>query len=223
MQKLDVRSRIKRPVPDKAILWPTARGYGDHPQQNTDSTKFPQLAAIKARKNSTPPEPLYEFVKAMGEAQDRIFVLDEYLFKEKENSLQIRLNQVLQWFPDSLQARDVRLLTASVNDSYTESDIKKQLERRATNINRVQAYPSGLQIEVRFTLTKYFPYIHDRFAIIDDELWHFGATVGGFHELVNAATRGWSVHDHGALTFFDTAWNGDSDMVRSFDKSRLQK
>ena len=32
---------------------------------------------------------------------------------------------------------------------------------------------------------------HDRFAVIDHELWHFGSTVGGAHPTFGAVTRGW--------------------------------
>ena len=34
--------------------------------------------------------------------------------------------------------------------------------------------------------------VHDRFAIVDDNLWHWGATVGGGHELLNVVTFGWT-------------------------------
>ena len=47
-----------------------------------------------------------------------------------------------------------------------------------------------MNIDIKFNLTTNFDHIHDRFAIIDDELWHFGATVGGFHSQVSAAQEG---------------------------------
>jgi hypothetical protein len=218
-QRFDVR--VKRPVPDKAIFWPTAIGYGDQPQLNADSTRFPGLTAIKARNSVRPAAPLAEFVKAAGEAQDRILILDEYLFKPPEGTFQIRVKQVLSWFSNSLRASDVRILTSSVIDFNVEYIIK-QFEERAAEINS-GIYSSGVKIQVRFTLKKNFPYIHDRFAIIDDELWHFGATVGGLHEHVNAATRGWVVDDHNGLAFFETAWTGDPDMGHSFSKPTRQR
>ena len=49
--------------------------------------------------------------------------------------------------------------------------------------------------------------VHDRFAIIDDELWHFGATVGGSHRSVTAYSRGWSAQATRAGEFFEEAWN----------------
>ncbi|MNP36873.1 hypothetical protein D3C76_1302900 [compost metagenome] len=70
-----------------------------------------------------------------------------------------------------------------------------------------------INIELLFSI-KGFDHIHDRFAIIDNELWHFGATVGGLHRDVNAASRGWDADIHGAKDFFNLAWQ------RSTIKSR---
>lgn len=57
-----------------------------------------------------------------------------------------------------------------------------------------------MTIEVSFNLSN-ANCIHDRFAIIDNELWHFGATVGGFHRDVNAVSRGWNADAHDAVQF----------------------
>lgn len=48
--------------------------------------------------------------------------------------------------------------------------------------------------------------LHDRFAIIDNELWHFGATVGGAHRSINAFSRGWDANEKGAITYFEQMW-----------------
>lgn len=49
--------------------------------------------------------------------------------------------------------------------------------------------------------------VHHRFAIVDDELWHFEATVGGSHRSLNAYSRGWDACMTRAGEFFDEAWN----------------
>lgn len=51
-----------------------------------------------------------------------------------------------------------------------------------------------------------FPHLHDRFAIVDGELWHFGATVGGGHPNLNAVSRGWDASARRALEFFEEVW-----------------
>jgi hypothetical protein len=48
--------------------------------------------------------------------------------------------------------------------------------------------------------------VHDRFAIVDSELWHFGATVGGAHRSINAYSRGWDATEARALDFFKEAY-----------------
>ena len=138
-------------------------------------------------------------------------MLDDYLFKpEKDRAPQARLDQVLSWLPIDLAANDVRLLTNSIGSAVDQANIDRQFSERAYAINSSNRYRSGrLVVEVRFTLGTKFPYVHDRFAIIDDELWHFGATVGGLHQDVNAATRGWDVDDNDALRFFEVAWEGE--------------
>ena len=37
--------------------------------------------------------------------------------------------------------------------------------------------------------------MHDRFAVIDDAIWHFGATIGGMHECINAFSGPWTDPD----------------------------
>ena len=205
---------IKRPYPDQRILWPTSRGYGD--DGGSDSGAFPTLTAIKARRAASPPEPLTAFVEAVRIAQDRILVLDDFLFKPKEGqSRQSRYEQILCWLPDGLVANDIRFLTNAHEDRAEQDAIQRLFNDRVVTINqRAQRQFGSAKIEIRFSLGRKFPYVHDRFAIIDDELWHFGATVGGLHSLVNAATRGWNAEAHAAIRFFNEAWNGDGDAQR---------
>ncbi len=45
--------------------------------------------------------------------------------------------------------------------------------------------------------------MHDRFAIMDQEIWHCGAAVGGMHEKMSAVSRGWKDVDHALQKYFD--------------------
>ncbi len=45
-------------------------------------------------------------------------------------------------------------------------------------------------------------HIHDRFAIMDGEIWHCGAAVGGMHGSLNALSRGWLDKDNQLYEFF---------------------
>jgi hypothetical protein len=191
------------------IFWPSARFYGDN--GGSDSSVFPSLTAIKARCGARPAEPLEAFLEAVWDAQLRILILDDYLFKPLEGqSQQDRYEQIIAWLPHGLVANEIRFLT----NAHPDQDvIRKQFNERVTEINqRAPRRLGAATIDIRFTLGSAFPYVHDRFAIIDNELWHFGATVGGLHNLLNATSRGWDAHTREAIRFFDDAWNGDGDV-----------
>lgn len=208
---INVAAPITRTHLEKRMLWPTAIGYGDHGR--SDSGAFPSLTAIKARRSACPSEALSEFVETAQMAQARILVIDDFLFKPQERqSQQDRLDQILSWLPDGLVANDIRFLTNGPGDQAERNAIQKIFNERVTAINQHAPRRAGAaKIEIRFSLGSKFPYVHDRFAIIDNELWHFGATVGGLHSLVNAATRGWDAEALDAIRFFNDAWAGDED------------
>jgi hypothetical protein len=211
---VDAAVPITRPIPEPSILWPTVTGYGN--DRGADSSTFPSLTAIKARHAARPPEALTAFVDAAWMAQDRILILDDFLFKPQEGqSQQIRYDQILLWLPDGLVANDIRLLTNAHGDRAQQDAIQKLFNDRVAEINqRAPRRAGAAKIEIRFSLGSKFPYVHDRFAIIDNELWHFGATVGGLHSHVNAATRGWDAEARDAVRFFNEAWGGDGDVQR---------
>jgi len=48
--------------------------------------------------------------------------------------------------------------------------------------------------------------VHDRFALVDDELWHFGSTVGGGFGCLSAASRGWFQFATDFRYVFDDIW-----------------
>ena len=53
--------------------------------------------------------------------------------------------------------------------------------------------------------------IHDRFAWMDGEIWHFGSTVGGIKPHVTAYSRGWFDHDCRFKEYIDTIIVGQRD------------
>jgi len=44
---------------------------------------------------------------------------------------------------------------------------------------RLKAGNENVRLTLKCELTRYYPYPHGRFAVTDQELWRFGATVGG--------------------------------------------
>ncbi|MGC9206488.1 hypothetical protein [Acidithiobacillus sp.] len=213
-------TKPQRPIHDKAILWATQDKCGNLP--NGDSNCFPsEMGAIVARKHADQPHPLAAFCEAVSQAQERVWVIDKFFLEPEENkgNRQQRIEQILSWIPDGILANDFKFLTKSHNtngNKEVDKNLARQFQDYAEYISKFrQRGANQFVIEVRFTLMQNFNYVHDRFAIIDDELWHFGATVGGFYSLVSAATRGWRASDHGAEQFFKLAWDAKSQMGKS--------
>ena len=44
--------------------------------------------------------------------------------------------------------------------------------------------------------------VHDRFAIMDGEIWHCGASICGMHAALNAVSRGWVDEEGKLMEFF---------------------
>ncbi|MBB5607227.1 MULTISPECIES: hypothetical protein [unclassified Janthinobacterium] len=180
------------------IMWGCERG---------GSTHFPRdIDTIGARKRAPAPQPLYAFRYAVMNAVKRIWVMDKYfLAPEEKRKPDERIITVLDWLHAKLVASDIRILTAQ-HDEIT-AEFLQLFKDKENYINTMQARrDTRCLIEINTCLTRGPIDVHDRFAIVDDELWHFGATVGGFHASVSAASRGWSAEDVGAVNFFELVW-----------------
>lgn len=196
---ITIAPKAERPFPAKEILWGSQEG---------GQNRFPTSTAAWERRYSNDPVPLQKFSKAVADAQERLWIVDEYLLmpdKGKGNPAD-RVDKILTWLPLSLAASDIRLLTKR-HQEIGEDDLKKFQQRARAISNHVARREKECRIEIRMHLTRECDFIHDRFAIVDDELWHFGGTAGGFHAAVSAASRGWRAADHGAIEFFEEIWN----------------
>ncbi|MDP2501399.1 hypothetical protein BCT47_23505 [Vibrio splendidus] len=199
--------------PEKEILWPAQQGFGN--LRNGDLTKFPEMEAIISRKHAEKINPLQTFWATFSSAQERLWIIDPYFFNPEKNkgSRQDRIKFVIDQLHETLDAYDIKIITKSHNtitNKNVDDDILRQFKEHVLLLNgfRVKGQEK-CNIDIKFNLTTNFDHIHDRFAIIDDELWHFGATVGGFHSQVSAASRGWDASEHGAIEFFNLVWSAE--------------
>lgn len=133
----------------------------------------------------------------MAGAEVHVLVLDHHFDKQGADILGGAL--ILS------QVRDVRVLTGwrSLDDSDREELVNVLTE--SCNEER----RDGRQVEVRWraTLSRAgFPFLHDRFAITDGALWHFGATVGGGHSGLTAVSGPWPATETRAVLFFEECW-----------------
>lgn len=170
-------------------------------------TVFPNdINCIKERRYSLNSVPLNSFSSAVNKAVERIWIVDEYFLMPSGNqNLSDHISTILNWLHNGLLASDIRILTGEHKE--INNQIIDKFQKKAREINVLQPKrQKKCRIQINTHLNKNFDYIHDRFAIVDSELWHFGATVGGFHNKVSAASRGWDAVDTGAIGFFEKIW-----------------
>ena len=185
-------------LPTPQLLWPSIK-YGERIDRH-DAPHFPDADAIRDRRDSIEAGnelSLRAFEEAVVGAEVHVFVLDHHFDKQGADILggALMLSQV----------RDVRLLTG--RGSLADAD-RRELTSALTESCNEERH-DRLQVEVlwRATLsTDSFPFLHDRFAIIDGGLWHFGATVGGGYPRLTAVSGPWPATATRAIDFFKECW-----------------
>jgi hypothetical protein len=187
-----------------SLLWPAivVSDLGDRYVEQ-DRSQFPDEQAIRLRyqcvKSNTLAYGLKAFSLAVAEATYRIYILD-LQFLEFGYAV---LEQVMS----ATRAPEIRIVSKkATGQQRRELESKCQTLDLLRNPTPRDSRPPG-KVEWRPDLLDHnFPHLHDRFAIIDNELWHFGATVGGGHPCLNAASRGWSATAMRATEFFNEVW-----------------
>jgi|UPI0004BBB9EE hypothetical protein len=134
----------------------------------------------------------HDYIK---KAENRIWVIDGYL-----NELSSR--KKFESFVNILYGKmfyidDIRLF---LKDDEHKKDIQEIL-----SFHNEELLIKGRK-EIKFDFFNYKS-IHDRFAIIDDKLWHFGSDVGSSSRCLNAASYGWDADYFKAINFFTDLWN----------------
>ena len=171
------------------LLWPSITFQG---MKSQDAQHFPCLPYVHARRKACcngAAMKLVAFEAAVSDAKERLLVLDPHFDKVGVDALQDAFIRS--------QVRTVQFLTGGGKDN--RESWRKNLEQ-CINDNRKD--DNEVVVEWRSTP----PILHDRFAIVDTALWHFGATVGGGHNSVNAASGPWPADEMRAPAFFDECW-----------------
>lgn len=206
---ITIATKIERPFPTKGILWGSQEG---------GQSRFPTPEEARGRKYSGNPVPLQKFGNTVACAQERIWIVDEYLLMPDSGNPEERIDQILAWLPLGLAASDIRLLTKQHQKIDKDALYKFRQQAQAINNHTVRR-EKECRIEVRVHLTQQnCNFIHDRFAIIDDELWHFGGTAGGFQAAISAASRGWRAEDYGAISFLRKSGTQENENEREVAK-----
>ena len=191
-------SQLPAPAEPPQLLWPSIT-YG----QGVDSLDLPHFPAsdrVYERYHAIEPgidRGLRAFEEAVTEAAVHVLVLDPHFDRQGAEILGGALLLSQAW--------DVRLLTSRGDVPEQERKGLANMLTESCNKGRLD----NLQVEARWSAAldrHQFPFLHDRFAIVDRALWHFGATVGGGHRGLTAASGPWPAVRSRAISFFDECW-----------------
>ncbi|WP_201591401.1 hypothetical protein [Psychrobacter fozii] len=204
MSRIKLKDAIvtKEKAPDpKIVFGSTIESYYKGVDQSEDLLKCPNLLYVKNRyrQGETDPLVLNSFTQSLRHASERVWILDTYMNKNLSN------NGVFESLLKSIiinsSTLDVRFyLKSKVNESeikglidFSNDEIREQ---RGSNVatNIVCGFYDDLS------------YLHDRFAIIDNILWHFGSDVGASLPSLHATSYGWNVDKLNIINFFEELW-----------------
>ena len=183
------------------LLWPSVE-YGGTASPR-DLPHFPTMHQVEyrhivgAREDHDKPGlylPLVAFTFAVKESENCILVFDPHFDEVGVDVLAPAL--------ESSSAQDIRLLTGGRKREREEWRQTLELFR---NQDRTGSRRTQIRWSTRLDKDS-FPYLHDRFAVVDGALWHFGSTVGGGHRGLTAASGPWPEDDTRGKDFFEECW-----------------
>jgi hypothetical protein len=125
------------------------------------------------------PRRLEHFVEAVAFAEERVLILDPHFEGDGLVAIWPALDQTVA---------NVRILT------------RRKKEFDGWLVEQMLHLPEN--VEARQSRHPF----HDRLAVVDADLWHFGSTVGGGHHELSAASSGWHMHARGVATLFEAWW-----------------
>jgi hypothetical protein len=181
-------------VLEPKIIWPTMvlneNGYVEG-----DLQWFPEEDSYRQRFDRGIGRAMSRaFRDAVRIARHRVWLLDEQLLRDDQST-----ERLCELFHET-GASDLRVVTASREGAHDRArrlkDFGQGLRRRTSGT------PPQIKIYLNFNKSSKAPDVHDRFAVIDDVLWHCGATVAGLHNAINAMSFGWCARQTRAEEFF---------------------
>ena len=183
------------------LLWPSVE-YGTQVRA-CDFVHFPDAHLVEHRNTvggwQDHDEPrlylsLIAFTSAVENSVSCILVLDPHFDKVGVDALAPAM--------ESSSAKDIWLLTGG---SKRESEEWRQTLEEYRNWDRAGSHRTQVRWSTRLDKNS-FPFLHDRFAVVDGGLWHFGSTAGGGHRGLTAASGPWPEDDTRGKLFFEECW-----------------
>ncbi len=212
---LSVEPTIEESVSSTHLLSPsiffgsTENSYYQTPENVEDFNVCPGFSEVVLRYNSLHKQEKLsiiskEFQKAISSASSRVWILDSYL----GNTLEIKENIKIKLLFDLIVYNPSKLnVKFYFRNNLKEIQIKKlnKLIRESNEDIRVikENYKATI---IEYKLFRNMKFLHDRFAIIDDSLWHFGSDVGSSQPSLHATSNGWNASETKMTNFFEELW-----------------
>lgn len=131
------------------------------------------------------------FEVAIRDAQQRLWILDK---KFDSTSFKVLRDSIIKFS----EVPDIRILSGKKSIEEIRDFIRQDNQNWGfrVHINGYETTWKTPQRQPRTLLLQVLKSnVHDRFSLIDDELWHFGGTVGAMEdEGLSAVSRGWYSH-----------------------------
>jgi hypothetical protein len=205
MKTPKVISQEKGPLPEATglvqvpptLIWPSIPDTCDDYECDRNAAPLYYLVKMRhdyilRRQDGEPGLGCDAFWNALHRSE-QILVIDTHLSRRGMIALRERI------FESVSMINDLRVITAENDVREIFNDLKRKLKQESR-------LSLGAKIEISIMMRNSPPLIHDRFAVTDGELWHFGGTVGGEQKLT-AVSRGWNASAHRFLSFFNEAWD----------------
>ena len=189
-------------VQSKEIRWP----------QQVDQKHFPEYWELTSKtnplwygSNHCTSEVLEDFYNALIRANDTVRIIDKNFIQvnKKVNPELIGPHLLFKAVKKS-HFQNLKIIT--IEQKNSNGSVAKLMEKELQKQRKPGGPRDKLTVKILALARNDLKHIHDRFAIVDQVLWHFGSDVGGKDPNLNAVSFGWDAQETGAITFFENLW-----------------
>lgn len=167
-----------------------------------DFMSFKNYYDFRSKQNLVSPE----FLKSLEQSKDRVWFLDGYLINNYITNETKKGKNVVVQILDSIVSNshgiEVKFFLRKVEGSKKIEQVFKE-----KNDLIIELHNNQVNTEIKYKyITKDFKQIHDRFAVIDNQLWHFGSDIGSSLPDFHATSFGWDAEELQVDKFFKELW-----------------
>ncbi|MEP3199170.1 MAG: hypothetical protein ABJO57_14935 [Lentilitoribacter sp.] len=143
-----------------------------------------------------------EFIGAISSAVMRVRIIDPYFLDYEDDGSFYK--EPFQFYSTLFEACPFNIQVITNGTKSAKTQLSK-LHSHFDELRKQKKLSVNFSFEVKF-FNKMTPSFHDRFALVDEELWHFGANVGGTHNDINCFSRGWLASKTNFEPLFSECW-----------------